>query len=283
MVLILAVGLLITPSFAGEKTPPGTVGEPLPWSGNPKVEKLKEQYNTPLLMAAYRASLPDPILAEAYNVGHAADMLAGTVVQPGEVFSQNRRLGPYIRERGFKKGPMYVGSRIVSTEGGGVCKIASVLYNVVVLSDLQVVERHPHSMTVPYVPPGQDATVAYGMFDFRFKNTSSGPILIWAEMVGDTLYIAFYGRERPPRVAWHHEIINQSKFWTEIRYNPLLPPGAEMEVTPGQEGVAVRSWLTIEAEGGGMIRRDLGVDYYRAGPRIIERGPAGDCIGRFSG
>lgn len=154
---------------------------------------------------------------------------------------------------------MYVGSRVVPTEGGGVCKIASVLYNVVVLSNLQVVERHPHSMTVPYVPPRQDATVAYGACDFRFKNTSSGPILIWAEMEGDTLYIAFYGRERPPRVTWHHEVLSRSKFWTEVRYNSLLPPGTEREIVPGQEGVTVRSWLTIETGDGRIIRRDLGV------------------------
>lgn len=60
-VLMLAVGLLIGhgTSFGGEKNPPGgAVGEPLPWSGSPKVEKLKEQYGTPVLMAAYRASLP---------------------------------------------------------------------------------------------------------------------------------------------------------------------------------------------------------------------------------
>jgi len=273
MVLVFLLGASGV-SFTGEKSlPGGPVTGPLPWSGRPEVEQLKRQYGTPVLMAAYRASLPEPVLAEAYNVNHAAKMLAGMVVQPGEVFSQNKRLGPYTRTRGFQDGPMYVGNRIVPTEGGGVCKIASVLYNVVVLSNLQVVERHPHSMTVPYVPPGQDATVAYGLYDFRFKNTSGGPILIWAEMVGDTLYIAFYGREKPPRVNWHHEILSRSKFWTEVRSNPLLPPGTEKEIVPGQEGIAVRSWLTIETEDGRVVRRDLGVDYYRAGPRVVERGP----------
>ena len=35
-------------------------------------------------------------------------------------------------------------------------------YNVAVLSNLKIIERHNHSMPVPYVPYGQDATVAYG-------------------------------------------------------------------------------------------------------------------------
>jgi vancomycin resistance protein VanW len=144
------------------------------------------------------------------------------------------------------------------------------LYNVVTLSCLQVIERHPHSMTVPYVPPGQDATVAYGAYDFRFKNTSSGPVLIWSQMVDDTLYMALYGQKQPPRVTWHHKTLSTSKFRTEVRYNPSLPLGTEKEITPGREGVVVQSWLTIETAEGKIIRRDLGISSYLASPRVIE-------------
>ena len=256
------------------KNPPsGPVSEPLPWTAKNKLEALKRKYNTPIMVAAYRASLPEPILAERYNIGLAANLLAGTVVYPGEVFSQNRCIGPYTAERGFKEGPMYAGSHIITSVGGGVCKIASLLYNVVILANLTVVERHPHSMTVPYVPPGQDATVAYGVYDFRFRNTGDGPILIWAEMIGDTLYMAFYGQKRPPPVKWHHETLRRVKFWTEYRYNYSLPPGAEKVILPGQEGVVVHTWLTVEVAKDKVIRRDLGVDQYEPCPRVIERGP----------
>ncbi|MDH7577359.1 MAG: VanW family protein [Bacillota bacterium] len=264
-----------TPAIPGDD-PGGAVGEPLPWAGNKRLETLKKRYNAPLLMAAYRARLSDPIMDEAYNIDLAAQMLAGTVVAPGEVFSMNKRLGPYTRDRGFKEGPMYAGTRIVPSVGGGVCKIASLLYNVAILSDLKIVERHPHYMTVPYVPPGQDATVAYGAYDFRFKNTSGGPILIWADMVGNSLYMAIYGQKKPPLVLWHHETLNRTKFWTKVQYNPSLPPGTEREVIPGYDGVVVRSWLTIKTADGEMIRRDLGTDYYRVCPRVIECGPVRD-------
>ncbi|MEW6173111.1 MAG: VanW family protein [Bacillota bacterium] len=265
-----------TPKTApvGAKTPPnGPVGEPLPWTGDTRVEELKRMYKTPVLIAAYRASLPEPILAERFNIGLAADMLAGMIVMPGEVFSQNNRIGPYTKERGFKEGPMYSGSRIISSVGGGVCKIASLLYNVATLANLRIIERHPHSMTVPYVPPGQDATVAYGVYDFRFQNVNNGPILIWSKMVENTLYIAFYGQKQPPRVTWEHKTISRSPFWTETRHNPLLPPGTEKVVIPGQEGVVVHSWLVTELPDGTKNRQDLGTDFYHACPRVIEIGP----------
>lgn len=260
----------VIPNMTPSNFPGGPVDEPLPWTGNPQVEALKQKYNTPVLIAAYKAKLSEPIMSEAYNISHAANLLAGTVIQPGGVFSQNKYIGPYTKDRGFQNGPMYIGNRIVPAVGGGVCKIASLLYNVVILSNLQIVERYPHSMTVPYVPPGQDATVAYGTCDFRFKNTGGGPVLIWASMVNDSLYIAFYGQKKPPLITWHHETLSRSKFRTELRFNPSLPPGTEREIIPGHEGVAVRSWLTIETEDGKIARRDLGTNTYQACPRVVE-------------
>ncbi|MDI6709766.1 MAG: VanW family protein [Bacillota bacterium] len=226
-------------------------------------------------MAAYRAALPDPILNEAYNIALAADTLAGTVVQPGEVFSQNRRLGPYTADRGYREGPTYAGTRIIATCGGGVCKIASLLYNVAVLSNLEVVERSPHSMTVPYVPPGQDATVYYGQYDFRFRNNTGGPIVLWADTKDNALYMAAYGRSTPPRVIWHHQTLKRIPAPVEYRFNPGLAPGTEKVVMPGQEGVVVRTWITIQGPGGRTVVKQMGVDSYDPNPRVIERGPAG--------
>jgi hypothetical protein len=110
--------------------------------------------------------LKDPLPGEESNVHLAAKILSGAIVNPGEIFSQNERIGPYSESRGFQKGPTYNGSKLSTTIGGGVCKIASTLYNAAILSNLPIVERHPHGMPVPYVPYGQDATVSYGKIDF---------------------------------------------------------------------------------------------------------------------
>ncbi|WP_238472951.1 VanW family protein [Desulforamulus profundi] len=97
---------------------------------------------------------------------------------PGKIFSQNNTIGPYTSYKGYQTGPTYAGCNVTRTVGGGVCKIASLLYNVATLSDLKVIMRSPHSMTVPYVSPGQDATVFYGVKDFRFINDTEGPVVI---------------------------------------------------------------------------------------------------------
>ncbi|HBV99382.1 MAG TPA: hypothetical protein DEF36_20375 [Desulfotomaculum sp.] len=246
---------------------------PLPWENDIKFQKARSKSGTPLLMAAYRATLHDPIMAEGYNIGLAADQLAGTVVQPNEIFSQNDTIGPYTESKGYRAGPTYSGNRLVTTVGGGVCKIATLLYNVVTFSDLKIIMRSAHSMTVPYVPPGQDATVYYGVRDFRFINNSGGPVLIWSQKSGDTLYMALYGTKKPPVVRWHHILITTAPFWTLYQHNPSLNPGDERVIAPGQDGCTVKSWVTVETPDGMITSKKKGISYYSASPRIIERGP----------
>ncbi|HEX3030640.1 MAG TPA: VanW family protein, partial [Bacillota bacterium] len=224
----------------------------LPWEKDPNFLRSQAKSATPILMAAYRTVLHDPLPGEEENVHLAARMLAGTVVKPGKVFSQNAELGPYVRARGYQKGPTYSGATLITTVGGGVCKIASTLYNVTVLSNLRVVERHAHSMPVPYVPYGQDATVSYGVRDFKFKNTTDSPVLIWAQGVDNVLYIGFYGTEHPPVVEWHHQTIKVIKAGAVYQYNPSLPPKTKKLVVEGMDGGVVESWVTVN-KGDGRI------------------------------
>lgn len=246
---------------------------PLPWEKDQEFIKILAENEGLKRMVAYKAVLPDPIGSERYNISLAADQLAGTIVKPGETFSQNNTLGPYIEQQGYQSGPTYSGTQMITTVGGGVCKIASVLYNVVTFCDLPVIMRSNHSMTVPYVPPGQDATVYYGVKDFRFLNDTEGPILIWSKNIEGTLYIALYGVKNPPEVVWHHKTLKKIDYWTETKYNADLKPGEERVVMPGSEGLVVQSWVTITTTDGQQITKQRGKSYYNPSPRIIERGP----------
>ncbi|MDA8227774.1 MAG: VanW family protein [Desulfitobacterium hafniense] len=243
----------------------------LPWEKDPAFVKAQKEAGTPVLMASYQATLPDPILDERHNISQAADYLRGAIVKPENVFSLNARIGWRSAQRGFKPGPMYSGGHIVSTVGGGVCKIASVIYNVAILANQEIIERHPHSMTVPYVPPGQDATISYGTKDFKFRNNTNGPILIWAKNTGDTLYMAFYGVAKPPRVSWVNKTLSQSETWTEYVNDASLPKDAEKVVHEGSKGITVHSWIVIE-ENGKKVKKDMGISSYDPSPRIIARG-----------
>lgn len=250
----------------------GSVQGALKWEGDSSFQELCKQHGAVIRMGAFKTVLPNPLPGEEYNVALGADLLAGKVLMPGQTLSLNQALGSRSRNRGFQEGPAYSGGQVIRVIGGGICKIATTLYNVSVLADVEIVQRRAHSMLVPYVPPGQDATISSGL-DFVFRNNTDRPIVLWADTEGRTLYMAMYGGRVPPKVQWHHEVLERRETWTDYHYNPELRPGEEKEIMDGAEGLVVKSWLTLEYPDGKLETRQLGVDHYRPMPRVVERGP----------
>lgn len=253
----------------GEVLPEGTK---LWWENELTFQSLCFQHRTTVRLVAFRIISPDALPAEIHNVGLAANLIKGQIVPPGAIFSTNKAVGPRTSERHFQKGLTYFGAEQIYTLGGGICRLASALYNGAILADLEIVERWPHSMPVPYVPPGQDATIATYK-DLKFRNTTGAPLLIWTEYKDQTLYLAFYGREKPPKVKWHHEILARWPYQTEYRVNPLLRAGEERVVSPGADGLRVRSWVTVENADGERQRKELGVDSYYPKRQVVEVNP----------
>lgn len=119
--------------------------------------------------------------------------LNNTTVNPGDIFSFNETAGPYTEERGYISGYAFVGNKVVTSIGGGACRASSLLYNAVLEASLPVIERHPHSMPVYYVPTNRDATIWYGSLDFRFRNDCPFPLGLRSATAERTIYISIWG------------------------------------------------------------------------------------------
>ncbi|MCY0877844.1 MAG: VanW family protein [Firmicutes bacterium] len=236
--------------------------------GKSQAEALK----LPYLLASRTTNYYHATPSQAKNIELVASRLNGAVVQPGHIFSYYQRVGPYTAENGFGWGRMFVGDRIVPSIGGGVCQGSSTLYSALLRTGLPILERHHHGLTVPYLPPGEDATVASDYLDFRFKNNRSTPILITAEAHDRHLTVAIWGATPGPEIVVKHQILAVYPYRTITQRNPRLKAGEQKIVAPGQEGVKVKTWLEIKSPSGVTVK-DLGIDQYRPSPRIIEVGP----------
>ena len=114
------------------------------------------------------------------NMEITTSTLNGTIVKNGETFSFCDTVGPATSSKGYLKADIYDhdGNK-KKGYGGGNCQVSSTLYNAVLeTSGLTVIERHPHSNHVPYVPDGKDAAVAYGSYDLKFRNDTGNDIKI---------------------------------------------------------------------------------------------------------
>ncbi|AFM00859.1 MULTISPECIES: VanW family protein [Desulfitobacterium] len=127
------------------------------------------------------------------NVRLAAKAINGLILPPGGEFSFNDVVGKREPERGYLPALIYMGNKVVTDDGGGICQDSTTLYQAIKQAKLEVVERHSHSMPVSYVPLGQDATVAYGVLDFRFRNTTQGYLLINAVTGGNWIRVRIFG------------------------------------------------------------------------------------------
>ncbi len=133
-----------------------------------------------------------------HNIELATSHINGTILAPGETFSYNDTVGPRTRRKGFRDAPTYQDGQVVPGPGGGICQVSTTLYNAVLRSPgMKVVQRSSHSMPVHYVPAGCDATVAYGVIDFKFRNDTEGPVLVAAKTRGGRLSFGLYGVEPP--------------------------------------------------------------------------------------
>lgn len=242
-----------------------------PWVENIKFKDHQQENHTDVLIAGFVSVLQkEPSLAEQYNVNYASEEIKGTIIEPGGIFSFYETAGPYNEAQGYQEGTGYVNGEAVPMFGGGVCVVATTLYNTSIASNLETIERHNHSMPVSYVPYGQDAAVASDYMDFKFRNSTEHPLLIWAEFIEERLYIAFYGKEAAPEVTWEHVTLSETATTTEYITNPELDNGDENILIEGMDGRVVHSTVIIKKDNAEKQLIDLGQSSYAPLKTLIE-------------
>jgi vancomycin resistance protein VanW len=118
---------------------------------------------------------------KVFNIGLAIKEIQQFVIQPNEVFSFWHIVGDPTKEKGYKTGRNIIGDSLKEDIGGGLCQVSGMIYHLALVSGMEIVERHNHTLDLykedgRYTPLGADATVVYGYKDIRFKNTTSSPI-----------------------------------------------------------------------------------------------------------
>lgn len=129
------------------------------------------------------------------NLQIAAKNIDNIIVMPGETFSTEKAIGPTTLENGFVEANTYVGGKVVPGVGGGVCQVASTLYNTMLRAGIIPTERSNHMMKVSYVPMGLDATLADNLIDLKFVNEFDYPIVVNSYAENGNLTIEFWSND----------------------------------------------------------------------------------------
>ena len=176
------------------------------------VAEKKEEYSIPLkiiypnvttnmigteafpdMISTFSTNYPVSNRNRTTNLILAANKINGTVLMPGETFSYNKVVGARTISAGYKEAPIYVQGKVENGLGGGICQIASTLYNAAVYANLEITQRSNHQFVPSYVTASRDATVVYGAIDFQFKNNRQYPIKLVCSVSGGVANFQIFG------------------------------------------------------------------------------------------
>lgn len=210
------------------------------------------------------------------NLKLAMGKLNGVVIAPGETFSYNKTLGKRTAEAGYKEAGGYAGGKVVQTLAGGICQISSTLYDAAVYANLEIVERHNHMFLAGYVGAGKDATVVYGAYDLKFKNTRNYPIMIKTSIGSGVAKIDIFGikEEVEYEVEISSKILSYTSFKVVRENDNSLAPGQERVAQNGMNGCKSITYKILKLNGKEVSRTVLSSDTYDAMNKIIKVGPS---------
>ncbi len=204
----------------------------------------------------------------AANVQNATQLLNGTVLYPGDTLSVLDSITPFTEENGYKKAASYANGTTVETFGGGICQVSTTLYLAAIQSELEIVERHNHSMMVGYVKPSMDAAIAEGVKDFKFKNNLEAPVYIEGYASGGKLGFAIYGEEYRPEgrtVKYESETLSTTEPDTVLVGDSGMAYGAMEKIQSPHKGCNAKLWKIV-TENGETTRTEFNKSAYNMSP-----------------
>ena len=152
----------------------------------------------PDLLATYSTKYAASNKNRTTNLRLAAEKINGTVLLPGEIFSYNNVVGERTISAGYKDAAIYLNGQVVDGLGGGICQISTTLFNAVLFSNLEIVELYNHQFIPSYATAGRDATVVYGVKDFKFKNSRNYAIKINCSVSNGVASFQIWGYKQEP-------------------------------------------------------------------------------------
>lgn len=220
------------------------------------------------------------------NVSNGCSLIAGTTLYPGDEFSTYETVAPFSVDNGYYMAGSYMNGQVVDSLGGGICQVSTTLYNAVLLSELEVTERHNHSMIVTYVDPSADAAIAESAGkDFKFVNNTGHPVYIDGYCQDKNITFTIYGVETRPA---NREVIYESKVLSvihpdhEVIYTDVAMPIGQVVTQSAHIGYKAELWKVVKENGAEVSREQINSSSYKVAPRTATVGLSTNDVNAYN-
>ena len=226
------------------------------------------------LLGSYTTSYASSSAGRKTNVQRATSLVNGHLVFPGETISVYSCIAPVETSNGYEIGHAYQGTEVVDSVGGGICQVATTVYNAALRAELEIVQRDCHSLRVSYVPIAADAALAGGVLDLKIRNNLDAPIYIEGLADGANLSFNIYGEEyRPSNRTIEFESIQtgtisppEEPIYTEDK---SLEPGTEEVTAAAVTGYTGELWKYVYEDGVKVESIKINSSKYQCSPAKV--------------
>jgi vancomycin resistance protein YoaR len=225
---------------------------------------------------SYAGSIPE----RAHNINLALSKINGTLLMPGDTFSFARQVGPLTLGAGFQWGFAYGSengkSAVVPSVAGGICQVATTVFQPIFWAGYQIDERHWHMFPMhSYADKaylGLDATVdPEDGLDLQFTNNSDHALLILAWGDGAQTNLQLIGTKPNWTVKVSPEVITDvtPAPTSEVRTtSPVFARGRQIVLETAQQGLTSHVTRQVVYPDGHVRTLNL-VSDYQASPLTV--------------
>lgn len=205
-----------------------------------------------------------------HNIRVTATSIQDYLMAPGDTFDYSKIIEQTEAKFGYKEAPVILNGSLVPGIGGGICQVSTTLYNAVLRSGLEIVERRNHSLPVSYVPLGQDATFASNYINFKFRNSTNSYVWIRTITTDSAVTVKLFGHQTPT-ITYDIDSKVVETIQPPIKYvnNPSLSPGLERPISTGKVGYKVETYRTKRENGIVVSKELISKDQYSPVPTVI--------------
>lgn len=212
------------------------------------------------------------------NIHLAADLIDNSIAKAdGGTWSFNAVAGNCNEEKGFKNAGTIIGGEIVDDVGGGICQVATTVFNAVYEAGYPVDERTNHSLYMASYPAGRDAAVSWPDLDLVWRNDTGSDVLMQTSWTDTTVTVTLLGVDPGYTVSTEEgEFKEGAKYSTRTIEDDSLEEGQTELQQAGIDGSSIEVTRTVKDAAGNIVRQDTFSSVYDAQDEIIAVGPNTD-------
>ena len=140
-----------------------------------------------------------------------------------------------------------------------------------IFANLDITERYNHQFLTSYVKEGRDATVVYGVKDFKFKNNRNLPIKIETTVNSGVVTCSIYGIKENPEydVSFNVETVSFAEAPIKYEFDSSLSLGEQKIKQSGSNSMTVNVYKVVKLNGSIVSKTFIYQDIYKSLDKIV--------------